>query len=81
VNREQESPATLDATGLMCPLPVLKARKALKAIQPGECLRVLATDSASVIDFRHFCNVTKNELVETAETGGVFTYLIRKAAG
>jgi tRNA 2-thiouridine synthesizing protein A len=81
VNREQESPATLDATGLMCPLPVLKARKALKAIQPGECLRVLATDPASVIDFRHFCNVTENELVETTETGGVFTYLIRKAAG
>ncbi len=78
---EQESAATLDATGLMCPLPVLKARKALKAIQPGECLRVLATDPASTIDFRHFCDVTANELVEYAETDGVFTYLIRKGAG
>ena len=73
--------ATLDTTGLMCPLPVLKARKALKAIQPGECLRVLATDPASAIDFRHFCDVTANELIDTSETDGVFTYLIRKGAG
>ena len=70
--------ATLDATGLMCPLPVLKARKALKSVEPGECLRVLATDPASTIDFRHFCDVTDNELIECAETDGVFTYLIRK---
>ena len=75
-----ESEATLDATGLMCPLPVLKARKALKALQAGAFLRVLATDPASVIDFRHFCDVTENELVDHAEAGGVHTYLIRKGA-
>ncbi len=73
-----ETEGTLDATGLMCPLPVLKARKALKALQAGACLRVLATDPASVIDFRHFCDVTDNELIEHAETDGVYTYLIRK---
>ena len=81
MSREQQSAAILDATGLMCPLPVLKARKALKAVQPGECLRVLATDPASTIDFRHFCDVTDNELIDTAEADGVFTYLIRKRAG
>ena len=75
-----EPAATLDATGLMCPLPVLKARKALKSVQPGACLRVLATDPASVIDFRHFCNVSENVLVEHSEAEGVFTYLIRKGA-
>ena len=75
-----EPAATLDATGLMCPLPVLKARKALKAVQPGACLRVLATDPASVIDFRHFCNVSENVLIEHSEAEGVFTYLIRKGA-
>ncbi len=78
MSAEPESAVTLDATGLMCPLPVLKARKALKALQAGACLRVLATDPASVIDFRHFCDVTDNQLVEHAESDGVFTYLIRK---
>ena len=81
MSTEPEPAATLDATGLMCPLPVLKARKAIKALQAGQCLRVDATDPASVIDFRHFCDVTDHTLVEHAETAGVFTYFIRKGAG
>ena len=75
---EGETAVTLDATGLICPLPVLKARKSLKALPNGAHLRVLATDPASVIDFRHFCEVSDNQLVEYGETDGVFTYLIRK---
>ena len=81
MNPDRDSEATLlDASGLMCPLPVLKARKALKALTPGQTLRVLATDPASVIDFRHFCDVTDHALVDHTEADGVYTYLIRKGA-
>ncbi len=69
---------TLDVKGLNCPLPVLKARKVLKDVPIGECLTVHATDPASVIDFRHFCNTTGHELVDYAESDGVFTYVIRR---
>jgi tRNA 2-thiouridine synthesizing protein A len=65
----------LDAKGLHCPLPVLKARKALAG---GDCLTVHATDPASRIDFRHFCNVSGHELVDATEGEGVFTYVIRR---
>ena len=53
-----ESAITLDAQGLKCPLPVLKARKALKAVAPGGLLRVLATDPGASKDFIHFCDAT-----------------------
>lgn len=68
----------VDARGLNCPLPVLKARKAIKALAAGEHLTVLATDPASYIDFRHFCDTTGHELTEWSEDDGVFTYVIRK---
>ncbi len=68
----------LDTKGHQCPIPVLKARRAIKEVQPGDTLTVLATDPASVIDFKHFCNTTGNELVEWTEDGDVFTYVIRK---
>ena len=71
---------TLDAKGLLCPLPVLKARKALAGLAVGEVLRVLATDKASVIDFPHFCNVTNHQLLDQSEEEGVFSYLIRRGA-
>lgn len=70
---------TLDAKGLNCPLPVLKARKALKDMQIGELITVLATDPASYIDFRHLCDTTGHELTEWHERDGVFTFVIRKA--
>ena len=69
---------TLDARGLNCPLPVLKTKKALKEVPIGDCLTLLATDPASSIDVRHFCNVSGQELVEWSEAGGVFTYVIRR---
>ncbi len=68
----------LDTKGLNCPLPVLKARKALADVSFGECLIVQATDPASRIDFRHFCNVSGHELVDASEDDGVFTYVIRR---
>lgn len=68
----------LDAKGLACPLPVLKTRKALAGVPLGKCLTVHATDPASRIDFRHFCNVSGHELVHAAEGEGIFTYVIRR---
>jgi tRNA 2-thiouridine synthesizing protein A len=68
----------LDTKGLNCPLPVLKARKALADVPLGDCLTVLATDPASRIDFRHFCHMSGHELVEASESDGVFTYVIRR---
>ena len=69
----------LDAKGLNCPLPILKAKKALKSLEGGNTLEVLSTDPGSVADFAAFCRTTGNELVEQNEEGGVWTYLIRKA--
>ena len=68
---------TLDVQGLMCPLPVLKARKALKRLGPGATLEVLATDPASVIDFKHFCETAPFELLGWQEDAGVYAFRIR----
>jgi len=70
----------LDAKGLNCPLPILKAKKALKDLQAGQVLEVLSTDPGSVADFSAFCRTTGNEMVEQSEADGVYTYLIRKTA-
>ncbi len=67
----------LDVRGLRCPLPVLKARKALKRMAPRQVLLVEATDAASVIDFRHFCETTPFELLDWSERDGVFAFYIR----
>lgn len=68
----------LDAKGLNCPLPILKAKKALKSMGGGTTLEIQSTDPGSVADFAAFCRTTGNELVEQNEEGGVWTYLIRK---
>lgn len=71
--------ASLDAVGLLCPLPVLKARKRLKSMQPGQVLRLLASDPAAQIDVPHFCNESGNELLGVEEVGeGTRAYLIRR---
>jgi tRNA 2-thiouridine synthesizing protein A len=72
--------AELDARGLLCPLPVLKARKRLGALAPGAVLRVLADDPAARVDFPHFCNETGHALVAQAEGEGWQEYLIRRRA-
>jgi TusA-related sulfurtransferase len=70
--------AEVDARGLACPLPLLKAKKALNALGAGECLRVWATDSGSVRDFRVFCEQSGHQLLESLESAGVYSYLLRK---
>lgn len=69
----------LDARGLLCPLPVLKARKRLKAMASGEVLRVSATDPAAVVDIPHFCTESGHALVATDMDGDSQIYLIRRA--
>jgi tRNA 2-thiouridine synthesizing protein A len=71
---------TLDAKGLNCPLPILKARKALKDVPPGEILEVLSTDPGSVADFQAFCRQTGNELMESTTEDSVYRFLIKRAA-
>ncbi|NQW09708.1 MAG: sulfurtransferase TusA family protein [Alphaproteobacteria bacterium] len=68
---------TLDVRGLKCPLPVLKARKAIKDVPDGGLLEVLATDPAAMLDFRHYCNQSGHELV-SAEEGAVLRFVIRR---
>ena len=67
-----------DARGLKCPLPVLKARRQLKEMAPGEALEVLADDPGAPEDFRHFCATAGHELLSLAEAApGVFSILLR----
>ena len=73
-----EPTTTLDATGLLCPLPVLKARRALKDVPAGGILEVLATDPGATSDFEHFCRTTGCELVEAGEAGGVLRFRLKK---
>lgn len=68
----------LDAKGLNCPMPILKAKKALKDVEPGGLLRILATDPGSVADFSAFCRATGHELVDSSEDGGVYSFLIKR---
>ena len=71
---------TLDAKGLNCPLPILKAKKAIAEVAAGGTLEVLATDPGAVADFQAFCRQTKHELVEHSEAGGVYRFLIKRTA-
>jgi tRNA 2-thiouridine synthesizing protein A len=68
----------LDLRGLQCPLPVLRARKAMQRLPPGALLRVLATDPGTVRDFRAFCQATGHELLESESEAGEFRFLLRK---
>lgn len=70
---------TLDALGLLCPLPVLKARKRLKSMAPGAVLRLLADDPAAVVDVPHFCAEAGHALIGQDEAPGHQIYLIRRA--
>ena len=68
----------LDARGLNCPLPILRAKKAINGLDSGQVLRIIATDPGSVKDFEAFAKQTGNELMESAESGGEFTFLMKK---
>lgn len=78
---QSDSDIELDTSGLKCPLPVLKAKKALKTMAAGATLRVVATDPGSVRDFAHFCEATGDALLESREDAGVYTFRICKAGG
>lgn len=67
----------LDTSGLNCPLPILKTKKALKGMAAGETLQILATDPGSVADIAAFCKQTGNELIESAEEGGKYRFLVK----
>ena len=69
----------LDACGLNCPLPILRAKKALTRMTGGEVLRIIATDPGSVKDFEAFARQTGNELLESTEDGGKFYFRMKKA--
>jgi len=68
----------VDTKGMKCPLPVLKARKALKDVAPGGIMIVLATDPGAKTDFEHFCKTTGCRLVEASEADGVLTFTLQK---
>jgi len=68
----------LDASGLNCPLPILRAKKALAALESGQVLHIIATDPGAIKDFEAFSKQTGNELMESREDGGKFYFLIKK---
>jgi tRNA 2-thiouridine synthesizing protein A len=68
-----------DATGLNCPMPILRSKKMLNTLDSGDVLYVISTDSGSVRDFEAFCKQTGNELLESSEDEGKYHYYIKKA--
>ncbi len=68
---------TLDLTGLKCPLPILRTKKALATLDSGAIITVLATDAGAPADFAAFCQHTGHELLESSEENGVFTLVLK----
>ncbi len=76
----QQSDIQLDARGLNCPLPILKAKKSLSDLKTGQLLTIIATDPGAQKDFEAFCKQTGNELLESQEVEGEFLFLIKKTS-
>lgn len=74
-----EAKQTLDARGLNCPLPILRTKKSLVALQAGDVLKVISTDPGSLKDIDSFCMQTGNELLSSQQQGKDFEFMIRKA--
>ena len=70
---------TLDASGLRCPMPLLKTKLELNTMAPGEVLLVIASDSGSARDIPAFLSLTRHELVSSSEQGGQYTFMIKCA--
>lgn len=70
--------AVLDASGLLCPMPIVKTAKAMKELAPGQVLKLIATDRGSVADVPAWAHGTGNELLEWHEDGGSFVFFVRK---
>ena len=69
---------TIDTSGMNCPIPIIKAKKAIKTMDAGSTLEVISTDPGSVRDFEAFSRATGNELIESLEEAGVFRFVIQK---
>lgn len=69
----------LNAEGLNCPLPILKAKKALKTLNSGQVLEIRSTDPGSVADFQAFCNQTGNQLLSSSSEGDIYKFEIKRA--
>jgi tRNA 2-thiouridine synthesizing protein A len=79
VRIDGETDATLDVTGLLCPLPILQTKRALRSVPPGGVLAVLASGPLAKLDFTHFCDINGYELLETAERpDGALRLLLKK---
>lgn len=72
------SETLLDTRGLNCPMPILKAKKALNSLTPGQVLQILATDPGAARDFEYFCRHTGHQLLESVEKDGEFTFRIQR---
>ncbi len=70
----------LDARGLSCPLPILRAKKAINGLEAEQTLKIMATDPGSVKDFEAFCKQTGNELLSSTEEGDEFVFFIKKGS-
>jgi tRNA 2-thiouridine synthesizing protein A len=68
----------VDAKGLACPMPIVKAKKAMDTLEQGQMMELQTTDKGSMKDFQAWVNQTKNELIESKEEDGVFTFLVKK---
>ena len=75
---ENHTENILDVSGLLCPLPVLKARKRLETLAPGNVLKVIATDPMSAIEMPHFCNEQGHTLLDQSSQAGALIFRIRR---
>ena len=69
----------LDARGLNCPLPILRTKKAIKELDSGQVLKIVATDPGAVKDFEAYCSQSGDELLEHSEDNGEYTFFLKKA--
>ena len=70
----------LDTSGLLCPMPIVKAAKEMRALQPGQILKIVATDKGALADVPAWADDTGNELLQTRDEGGRYVFFVRKAA-
>jgi len=74
-----EANRELDASGLNCPLPILRAKKSMAELNSGEILKMVATDPGSIKDIEAFCRQTGNELLQSSQENNLFTFFVKKA--
>ena len=78
---EMQADEILDARGLLCPMPIVKTAKAMKELEPGQVLKIMATDRGSIADIPAWCESTGNELISSTDEDEVFVFFVRKGDG